>query len=151
MEVVGGVAASLQLLLNFQKTAFEIIDIYRGIRDVDDRTRSLQHDLEALQDVLFLFTNVLKQVEARERHRPSSADDAAVWDGKPLAALLKNAEETFLKLRNIFEVIAKKRRFSAQLQKYLRTRSHENTVQELKGRLVLYVQLLHTSLNMISV
>lgn len=144
LTILGGVAASFQLLLGLQNTAVNVIELYRGVRDVNESTLSIHDQLEALQFVLFLLTNEASRLAAQPR------SPAVFEDGGSLRSVLVNAGKTFARLEDIFKDITQSRKVGAQLRQYFCARSYDSTLRDLRERLVMYVQILNIALTMIS-
>lgn len=152
MEILGGVAASVQLLMNLQTTVFDLIELYRGVRDVNETTLSLHGDLKALQFALFLLTNTVNRVTGNNQTIPvpgvssitHSSDEASFGE------ILDHATKTFARLERIFQDIAQKRAVGAQLRQYFRARSYDRTIRELRDRLVMYVNIFDMALTAMS-
>jgi len=142
LSVLGGVAASAQLLQGLQKTAFGVIELYRGVRDVNDSTKSLHEQLEALQFVMFLLGNEASRIAARS--------PPPVEHGESMHNVLESAGRTLARLEEIFKDIAQSRKVGAQLRQYLCARSYDVTLRDLRERLVQYVQILNISLATLS-
>jgi hypothetical protein len=152
MEVLGGVAASVQVMTNLQTVVFNLIELYRGVRDVNETTLSLHGDLKALQFALFLLTNTVHRVTGSNLILPvpgvsnitHSSDEASFGE------ILDHATKTLSRLETIFRDIAQKRAVGAQLRQYFLARSYDSTIRELRDRLVMYVNIFDMALTAMS-
>jgi hypothetical protein len=153
LTIIGGAAASLQLVMNIHSATIKAMSMYEGIRHLDALTSGLCDELGAFEHVLFLFRNEaarLGQPYTNPSQTRSDASCSSTWDSSSIEDLLASAQKSLDRLMAIYADVSKSRRVGGQIRKYYRTQQYKDTIKVLIDRFGSYVTILHAALRVLS-
>lgn len=135
LSVIGGVAATLQLLDGLVRTVHRVNRLYRALREIDDSVRDLRQDLDAIQFALAVIDQSFRKGTS------VFGTDAAV-NVRQLDGVLMNAAQTFSRLEVIFLDLGKCRRILPQMRALYRSKQYGPQVAHLRLRITTYISAL---------
>jgi hypothetical protein len=135
LSIIGGVAATLQLLDGLVRTVHRINRLYTALREVDESVHDLRQDLDTMQFALVVIDQYFQEKTAL------FGTDAAVDVGQ-LDGVLTNAVQTFSRLEVIFLDLNKCRRILSQMRAVYKAKQYGPQVAHLRLRITTYISAL---------
>ncbi|RFN43423.1 hypothetical protein FIE12Z_12343 [Fusarium flagelliforme] len=125
MEVVGSVAAILQLAQAVGTTILKVSEAYSQIKGIDDILRGFNSQLDATRTVL----TILKDGIEKGKFDPSAE---GWWQHAELERLLRSCRRHYRKLNEIFAKIARKRSTVPALRAWIRIKQYDSDISHLR-------------------
>lgn len=125
MEVVGSVAATLQLAQAMGVTLLKVREAYSQIMDIDD----FLHDFDGQLDVTRTTIAILQDGIGNGEFDASTKD---WWRQSDLERLLRSCHQHYQRLNDIFIKIARQRSSATALRAWIRTKRYDSDISHLR-------------------
>ncbi|KAM0546666.1 hypothetical protein ACHAPJ_010804 [Fusarium lateritium] len=125
MEVIGGVAAVMQLVQTLGTTIIQVSDAYSQVRDMDDVVRDFDSQLDATRMLLSILGDGISCGSLN----PSIQ---GWWRQSELERLLRSCQQSFNRLNNIFIKIARQRATVQNLRAWIRLKGYNDDINHLR-------------------
>ncbi|RSL45596.1 hypothetical protein CEP53_010706 [Fusarium sp. AF-6] len=135
MEVVGSVAAVLQLIQAVGKTVIQVNQAYHDIRDMDDTLRDFDNQLGATQMMLSVLSDGIQ----RSTLGPSTPP---WWNQDVLEGLLNSCNRSYSRLETIFSNISRQMSSGTSLGAYIKKRRYDSDISLLRHSIDTYTSAL---------
>ncbi|KAL2693687.1 hypothetical protein Neosp_000248 [[Neocosmospora] mangrovei] len=135
MEVIGSVAAVLQLVQAVGKTVIQVTQVYHDIRDMDDALRDFDNQLGATRMMLSVLSDGIQ----RSTLAPSTPP---WWNQDVLEALLNSCNRAYSRLGTIFSHISRQMSSATALGAYIRKRRYDSDISLLRHSIDTYTSAL---------
>ncbi|RMJ15414.1 hypothetical protein CDV36_004914 [Fusarium kuroshium] len=135
MEVVGSVAAVLQLVQAVGKTVIQVNQVYHDIRDMDDTLRDFDNQLGATQMMLSVLSDGIQ----RSTLGPSTPP---WWNQDVLEGLLNSCNRSYSRLQTIFSNISRQMSSGTSLGAYIKKRRYDSDISLLRHSIDTYTSAL---------
>ncbi|RSM13177.1 hypothetical protein CEP52_002142 [Fusarium oligoseptatum] len=135
MEVVGSVAAVLQLVQAVGKTVVQVNQVYHDVRDMDDTLRNFDNQLGATQMMLSVLSDSIQ----RSTLGPSTPP---WWNQDVLEGLLNSCNRSYSRLGAIFSNISRQMSSGTALGAYIKKRRYDSDINLLRHSIDTYTTAL---------
>ncbi|KAJ4127023.1 hypothetical protein NW768_008644 [Fusarium equiseti] len=125
MEIISGVAATLQLAHALGTTVLKVSQAYSQITCMDD----LLHDFDAQLDATRTVLSILDDGIARANSSPNTD---GWWRQSELERLLRTCHQHYERLNDIFNKIARQRSSAPAIRAWIRSKRYDHDISHLR-------------------
>ncbi|KAI8678879.1 hypothetical protein NCS55_00610400 [Fusarium keratoplasticum] len=135
MEVVGGIAAVLQLVQAVGNTVIYVSQVYHDVRDMDDILQDFDSQLDATRMMLSVLSDGIRRSALGQNTPPW-------WNQSALEGILNSYDRSYSRLGAIFVEIGRQRSSAAALRAYIRKRRYDGDISHLRLSIDTYTSAL---------
>lgn len=132
LAVLGGVAATVQILDLLIQASYRVSRLSRELRHICESTEALHHDLEAMQYALVVIDQSL-----RSRSTPPDLPNPV-----QLRRIISHAHATLERLETIFQDLIRHRTILPRLREFYRARDYDQDIRYLRTRITTHISVL---------
>ncbi|KAF4944218.1 hypothetical protein FSARC_14733 [Fusarium sarcochroum] len=125
MEVIGGIAAVVQLVQTLGTTIIQVSGAYSQVRDMDDFVRDFDSQLDATRMLLSILGDGISCGSLNPNIQ-------GWWRQSELERLLRSCQQLFNRLHNIFIKIARQRSTVKNLRGWIRLKGYDSDINHLR-------------------
>ena len=135
MEVVGGIAAVLQLVQAVGNTVIYVSQVYHDVRDMDDTLQDFDSQLDATRMMLSVLSDGIRRSALGQNTPPW-------WNQSALEGILNSYDRSYSRLGAIFVEIGRQRSSATALRAYIRKRRYDGDISHLRLSIDTYTSAL---------